>query len=261
MFWEMIHRTCPPWTIESPILGSMYATPFLNALLYGSVAALLAVPLGVAAVWLNNLFSFGIYLKVAAVVVGIIGWIVSVPPIFMRDAPWPVDDMPTGAWVAILASIAYFSIPSQRLRLHPVRQPLPSVSPPVQKQSLRMRLRRAIRRSVYASIAGAIVALCLAFLLLEGRTTGSAELWVDASDWAWLNSFPFGRILIVLRTVVLIQVGHYHPPDVTIAVVLLFGVVGNWAITGSVIGFVIEPPVRRTAPTAASERRIATVDS
>ena len=48
MFWEVIHRTCPPCTIESPILGSMFATPFLNALLYGGVAARLAVPLGVA---------------------------------------------------------------------------------------------------------------------------------------------------------------------------------------------------------------------
>ncbi len=258
MFWEMIHRTCPPWTIESPILGSMFATPFLNALLYGGVAALLAVPLGVACFWLSKLFSFGIYLKVAVVIAGIIGWIISIPPSFMRDAPWPVEYMPIGAWAVILATIAYFSIPSRRdlPAVTAASRAAVGASLPVQKESLRIRLRRTIRWGGYSSIAGAIVALCLALLYWRAQHAGSAELRASVGVWAWLASFPFGRMLIVFGLVVLIQFGHYHPPDVTIAVVLLFGVVGNLAIAGSVLGFFRRSSVRRVAAPPAGERRV-----
>ena len=41
LFWDSVYITCPPWLIpeESP-LGNWLVTPFLNALLYASVAAL-----------------------------------------------------------------------------------------------------------------------------------------------------------------------------------------------------------------------------
>ncbi len=41
LFWDSVYVTCPPWLIpeESP-LGHWFVTPFLNALLYASVATL-----------------------------------------------------------------------------------------------------------------------------------------------------------------------------------------------------------------------------
>ena len=111
MFLRELQMISPVWRLQVTVIRSGFATPFLNAVLYGGVAGAIAIivrGLNVAERWPLRLDA---RVKTAIVVCGALGWMFAVVPLFMRDWPWPVIAMPIGVWVAIVATILCLSIP------------------------------------------------------------------------------------------------------------------------------------------------------
>ncbi|GEM_PF-3572779 len=112
MFWDMIRVTCPPWLIPNSSYAGLIVTPLLlNAALYGIAACASAIIWRGVRLLFHGTLGSGAHWRLPIVVCGALGWIMAIPPIFMSGgAPWPVVLMPIGAWITIVAIIAWFSI-------------------------------------------------------------------------------------------------------------------------------------------------------
>jgi hypothetical protein len=108
MFWDTVHRTCPPWLITGPtIFANSLATPVLNAALYGGVALGVAFVFDGVAVVIHRPLVVGP--RRAYGLIALVGLSVVVAAIF-SNGPWALTALPDAAWITIGSAVIYFSI-------------------------------------------------------------------------------------------------------------------------------------------------------
>jgi hypothetical protein len=111
---------------------------------------------------------------------------------------------------------------------------------------MRPRIRRMVRWGFYSAIAGAAVALWIGHFywaaIRAGKTPGLASY--SSGILAWIASFPSGLVVLYAIVVpVLARLGRDRDPNLNMTAILLFGVVANWMITGSLLSLVRNPLV------------------
>jgi hypothetical protein len=109
MFWDTVHRTCPPWLITGPsIFAESWATPVLNAALYGAVALVVALPFkGISSLIHLRLRLGPRALYGALAVAGLCAVVVAT---LVTEGEWTLVVLHDGSWITIVAVITYFTM-------------------------------------------------------------------------------------------------------------------------------------------------------